>query len=301
MPRSILILSLVLGLAALVTIGLGFSLVPTDMGRAWLNIGFILFTGFMLALTIGQATKVLAEALAKLVPQAVPVAAPSAEDVAPASSEVVEPAPVDDAPAASSPGVSPALVAAGAAALGAGVVAAGLHERPQTDAVPVEDLEKDLLLEFAAEEKARLELSAPVEVASAALEDRLPAEAVVQEPFELRLFPDEKIGAQPLFDEDTMADEPALEVEPEAEAVSVAMSDAPAGLIADEDLARLVAEEAPLAPLDTLDVVGAYDSAGVRFTMYSDGSVNAVAPQGERRYRSLEALRKQLDAGLPAV
>jgi hypothetical protein len=68
------------------------------------------------------------------------------------------------------------------------------------------------------------------------------------------------------------------------------------GLIADADLAAIAeAEEPPLAPIETLDIVGSYDSAGTRFTMYSDGSVTAVGPGGERRFRSLEALRRHLD------
>lgn len=91
---------------------------------------------------------------------------------------------------------------------------------------------------------------------------------------------------------------PIAAEEDEAEEAEAAV---PAGLIADEDLAALETALAPLAPLDTLEVVGAYDSGGVRFTMYSDGSVNAVGAGGERRYPSLEALRKQLDSGQSAV
>lgn len=70
------------------------------------------------------------------------------------------------------------------------------------------------------------------------------------------------------------------------------------GLIADADLAAMAAgaaEEPPLAPIETLDVVGAYDSGGTRFTMYSDGSVHAVGPDGERRFRTLDDLRRFLD------
>ncbi len=71
------------------------------------------------------------------------------------------------------------------------------------------------------------------------------------------------------------------------------------GLIADADLAA-VSDEAlpPLAPVSDLEIVGSYDSAGTRFTMYSDGSVIAAGPQGERRFRSLDELRRHLDAGL---
>lgn len=69
------------------------------------------------------------------------------------------------------------------------------------------------------------------------------------------------------------------------------------GLIADADLEALETEEPPLAPLETLDVVGAYDSGGTRFTMYSDGSVTAIGPTMDKRFASLDALRAFIDAG----
>ncbi|MFY8114791.1 MAG: hypothetical protein ACOVOC_11265, partial [Rhabdaerophilum sp.] len=67
------------------------------------------------------------------------------------------------------------------------------------------------------------------------------------------------------------------------------------GLIADADLAALDDGRPPLPPLETLDVVGAYDSGGTRFTMYSDGSVVAAGPEGETRYPTLQDLRRHLD------
>jgi hypothetical protein len=71
---------------------------------------------------------------------------------------------------------------------------------------------------------------------------------------------------------------------------------APAGLIPDADLDWLAGiAEPPLAPLESLEIVGSYDSAGTRFTMYSDGSVTASGERGERRFRSLEELRQHLD------
>ncbi len=70
------------------------------------------------------------------------------------------------------------------------------------------------------------------------------------------------------------------------------------GLIHDEDLAALSEAEADLAPLETLDVVGAYDSGGTRFTMYSDGSVTAKGEGVDRRFRSLDDLRAFIDGGM---
>lgn len=67
------------------------------------------------------------------------------------------------------------------------------------------------------------------------------------------------------------------------------------GLIADADLAAIAEDTGPpLAPLDLLTAVGSYDSGGTRFTMYSDGSVVAQGPEGERRFRTLEELRRHI-------
>lgn len=67
------------------------------------------------------------------------------------------------------------------------------------------------------------------------------------------------------------------------------------GLIADADLAAIAEDTGPpLAPLELLTAVGSYDSGGTRFTMYSDGSVVAQGPEGERRFRSLEELRRHI-------
>ncbi|OYU49015.1 MAG: hypothetical protein CFE31_06430 [Rhizobiales bacterium PAR1] len=80
-------------------------------------------------------------------------------------------------------------------------------------------------------------------------------------------------------------------VEPAVEAVPAPQP----GLIADADLAALAEDMLPpLAPISTLEVVGAYDSAGTRFTMYSDGSVTAAGPEGETRFRTLDDLRRHL-------
>jgi hypothetical protein len=69
------------------------------------------------------------------------------------------------------------------------------------------------------------------------------------------------------------------------------------GLIPDDDLAALEMEQPAFAPLETLDVVGSYDSGGTRFTMYSDGSVTAVGPTLDRRFESLDKLRAFIDGG----
>lgn len=103
---------------------------------------------------------------------------------------------------------------------------------------------------------------------------------------------DDRAEAVPVSEPEEPVELPAVEPEPEPVASSTP------GLIHDEDLARLAEAEADLAPLDTLDVVGAYDSGGTRFTMYSDGSVTAKGEGVDRRFRSLDDLRAFIDGGM---
>ena len=70
------------------------------------------------------------------------------------------------------------------------------------------------------------------------------------------------------------------------------------GLIPDADSAALAEAVETLAPLETLDIVGSYDSGGTRFTMYSDGSVTAKGESVDRRFPSLDALRTFIDGGM---
>lgn len=114
------------------------------------------------------------------------------------------------------------------------------------------------------------------------------------------------LGRKPAF-----TPEPAAPAEPEPQPLAepAAPVDAPAvaavmpepapaspGLIADADLAALQDTTPRLPSLDQLEVVGSYDSAGTRYTMYSDGSVVASGPAGEVRYPTLQDLRRHLDS-----
>ncbi|KAF0227802.1 MAG: hypothetical protein FD175_2508 [Beijerinckiaceae bacterium] len=96
------------------------------------------------------------------------------------------------------------------------------------------------------------------------------------------------------------ADIAAATVEPDApepDVVPPAPASPAPGLIHDADYAAVADEVLPsLAPLAGLEIVGAYDSGGTRFTMYSDGSVTAAGPEGEKRFRSLEELRRHIDS-----
>ena len=153
-----------------------------------------------------------------------------------------------------------AMIVAGAAS--AAVATAGLvasrEERPLSgDDRLLEDLERDLFSDIA---PAKPEAALP-----SAAEPELPLPE--QSPANLDA---EDLPAEPVF-------QPVN------------------GLVADADLAALQTGEEPLAPLEGLDVVGAYDSAGTRFTMYSDGSVTALGADLDRRFKSLDALRAYID------
>jgi hypothetical protein len=98
-------------------------------------------------------------------------------------------------------------------------------------------------------------------------------------------------------------DEPAIIAAPQPEPAAPPAAHPPEaaapppGLIRDADLIALDDAEPALAPLNTLDVVGSYDSGGTRFTMYSDGSVTAIGNGIDRRFPTLDALRAFIDGG----
>lgn len=289
MPFTILVVSLVLLILGLGSFVMGLSLTPTDMSRAWLVVGATLFSAGMISFAIGFAVKALTQALSR----AGAPAATVGDEVSrpPEVVSTVEPVGAPESVVRS--GIASAgMAAAGGAVLGAGAAVL----TAQRSSAPADDFERDLF--------------APQPESSAAVAQESDAPALSE--LDLRLSPAPEELTPPVADPEPeppvaaeIRDEDKSEREQVAEEAraleDVNAPPAVAGLIADEDLAALQAEEAPLAPLETLDVVGAYDSGGVRFTMYSDGSVHAAGPGGEQRYRSLEALRKRLDAGLPAV
>jgi hypothetical protein len=53
----------------------------------------------------------------------------------------------------------------------------------------------------------------------------------------------------------------------------------------------------PAKPAAGADVIGAYESGGAKYTMYSDGSVTAEADGQTMRFNSLEELREFIDGG----
>ncbi len=282
MPISIMVVALLLLTSGLGGFLLGLSLAPTDMGRAWLDVGATLLTGGMITLALGYATRAVVEGLGRLALRATPVPeAPgrkhvsqkhvfqehSVQEHSVQEHSLQEPsvqvhsvqehalhAGASPPRAAAAPGLAPAF----AATLGA----PGGRDGTSREEMGREEMGQ----EERGREDSERDLFAPRHQAAAPDDGRGEAAAALA-----------------------------------AAGAAVAPAAFPAGLIADEDLAALAAQEPALAPLHRLEIVGAYDSGGMRFTMYSDGSVHALAPHGERRYPSLEALRQQLDSGQPAV
>lgn len=299
MPVTILVVSLALLMMGSGSFVMGISLTPTDMARAWLVVGATLFSGGMISLAIGFGVKALTQALARAGAPAAAVgneAARTAEGAGTAEPDFAH------EPVARAGIATPGMVAVGGAVLGAGAAVVSAQRSP----APADEFERDLFAPLPEASPAAAEArDAP---ALSELELRLsPAPAPVPEELALPVVepePELLAAASPREEDEAEVDHGDDEdFDPEEDHGTKVIEVPPAvpGLIADEDLAALQAEEAPLAPLETLDIVGAYDSGGVRFTMYSDGSVHAAGPGGEQRYRSLEALRKRLDAGLPAV
>lgn len=135
-----------------------------------------------------------------------------------------------------------------------------------------------------------------------------PLPSATSDPFDAVLVEALPVQENPSTHEEKLVEMPALAgtptealpVEPVAltpEPQPAAVAPAP-GLIHDADFAAVADEMLPaLAPVSTLEIIGAYDSGGTRFTMYSDGSVVAAGPDSERRFRSLDELRQHIDSG----
>lgn len=94
---------------------------------------------------------------------------------------------------------------------------------------------------------------------------------------------------------DTSASEPVpAKADPQtAHTTSVATEDA---LAAVSSALELDLEPVPLRPPVGVEIVGAYESGGVRYTMYANGVVTAEGAGGMDVFESLDALRKHLDA-----
>lgn len=326
---------------ALSMIALGFlglaaalSLVPTDLGFAYLQASTVLTSAGLVILALGFGVRAINQALQRIAAPAplradIPMPGFDSSAELPAAKErLVEP-------------LQAGLVVAGAAAAGAAALALGGNGPKNDESVSdritasqaasfdetldpgekaLREIERDLFSEMAPAVMVGIETGSgmpqPMDAAAAPLpEDEAEPLTVPDEPGsqaasepaswpEFPLGPYAKEALAPLPQQAdaelaVRADEPAgaeaAEIEM-AEAEDKVVKPTTQGLIHDADLEAVGDDVLPaLAPLDGLEVVGAYDSGGSRFTMYSDGSVIAAGPEGERRFPSLEALRAHLD------
>lgn len=334
------------GLAALVN---AINLIPTDLGLAWLQIGFTLLSSGVIVLVIGLAAKMLGQQ--KSAP-AQPRTEPSLPDwsALPPGEETKHP--VIAAPEAAK---SSDLAKAGVIA-GAGIAAGALISTAMAGSEKIADGANSVVDDFERDLFADLPESPPADDAAVTDSTDENAKAGHDDGNLLKTTSDDvKDTAQPeTKNGDDKADEEDAETAPSAEPTPVTPPDEPddaatliklddfelpplppilqpalspipdapkvesvepvgalvapiviegtatpsvPGLIADADLAALTSDEPMLAPLETLDIVGSYDSGGTRFTMYSDGTVTAVGPTMDRRFISLDALRKFIDGG----
>lgn len=276
MMLVIFLLALVMIVAGGASLVAGLALTPTDLGFAYVQSGTIALSAGMVMLAIGLAARVLDTALRRL---ATPAALRAEIQREPVLDRGMQDPGTPGAGVSSSPpaGLAAGAIVATGAAIAAGAAMATGKEGENTDfsagsepvdpaAISLDQLEMDLL--GVAQKGSEPEMAVePGAIAAAA------------EPVEAEAAP---VAMVPM-------PEPAPEIAPESDVVP--------GLIADPDFEAVLENQKPaLAPLDTLEVIGAYDSGGTRFTMYSDGSVVAAGPDGEQRFRSLEELRAFIDA-----
>lgn len=305
---------------------LALQLIPTDLGNSYLIGAFLFLVGAGLLAGMATVGKAIIHEIKSLGALPAPrmiegepvVTLPQIPISAPVAEEKPEPG-------------KGAFLATGAAAAAAGAVAGGLLGGvTRAEAAPgdspakpeerfLDDLERDLFADIGksepklfsppSEEAVAPEPEPAAETEDAALltpigegatdtgeggapvdEDEDEDEDEAEEAVKHEIMPAEDEAEE----DDTEDDEDELdEVVPEAPAPA-----STPGLIADDDLAALQDEDPALAPLETLDIVGAYDSGGTRFTMYSDGSVTAFGEGVDRRFKSLDDLRAFIDGGM---
>lgn len=308
---AIFLIAVLLVLGGILGLVSALNLIPTDLGLAHFQAGATALAAGLVTLAIGFSTRAVVSALRRVAtPRA--LAAPIERDLPP----MMDPAP--DRPPRDRPDFA---LAAGAAAVGAaaGVTLAAapalaaepplVAPEPPAEPDPVIELPPVALPE-ALDLSAFAETPPPAEPAVEPVAEPAPAP---RDPVALAMPELMPIPAPPSFAPQPMPEPPALSIEEEIRAQlgrAPAIEAPPApeaapeppvepapvpGLIADADLAALEESKPPLPPLDTLEVVGSYDSGGTRFAMYSDGSVVAVGPEGETRYPTLQDLRRHLD------
>lgn len=277
----------VLGLGLVIS---AINLLPTDLGLVYLQGGITFITGAAIILAIAFSTRHNRRFSAhKRSLKSTAMRRENAPDVAPSAEQAM----VIGLPASAA--MAAAGMAGGVATYGGGEQSLApsetIYERdPRTQAV-LEAFERDLGLELAQmpQELPVSPESEPLpsvqDVPALAITPPPPASLQDDEEDELLMF-----NLPPLPKKDASLPDDAALLPEMAPAPAAPMPEVP-GLLPDDDLVSLAEAAEPLAPLETLEEVGSYESAGTKFTMYSDGSVVTSNPEGQNRYRTLDDLR----------
>lgn len=269
--------------------------------------------GATLARSKDEAARAVETALDELKTAAVPKRAepvdPPVEILRPVVDDILpitdEPPAASEAPVyadvpmpADEPEVSPADAENGATAVDEPAVEALPAPRAAKDdplAAFEEELDRLIPLRPSRSKKGRkgpAEAEAVPEVAAAAADHALQDSASMEMP---------ATEAEPAAEVLPVAEAAtAVEAAPVVEAVPAAedsppVQESPALPELGQETAPPVATTAPAAPQP--EVVGAYESGGAKYTMYSDGSVVAEAEGQTLHFRSLEELREFIDGG----
>jgi hypothetical protein len=314
------ILGLFLLFSALAAFFGGMTLVPTELGLTFYMMGAVLLGSAAMVLAMGFSSRLLAQALHQLA-QAMHVSARDAAsktpDINPAFAPVWPPkaAIATDFDAIRHP-APPVFVP-----LKTDIPAMG--ESPAPDLEPATTIDPAPIPEFVPsldrenlslfEQAPRIEIAVPpdrpeplADMPAAALPIEVAPEIAPSEAIPAALEAPETLeSVQELSPTSHIVDEAsiastlpaseALEPEPSIAFAPQSMPDSPDGLIADADKAAIKAQLEEEAPPEAAKIVGSYQSGGVQFTMYADGSVLASGPDGDQLYPDLATLRKALN------
>ncbi|MCA0402031.1 MAG: hypothetical protein LCH38_14605 [Proteobacteria bacterium] len=296
MVAAIVVLGLFLLLSGSTGLVLSATLMPTELGFAYFQAGAIAASAGVITLAIACATRHIDKLAARFTPVApsraeapVSIAAERSDlPVSPPVSSVRQPdlhEQITHVDSVTPHGNLAATSVAAVAVAGAGAIAAMSTLAEKSDsALPESEEPSPAALQPDLFPEPEIDHAPDPEMDSKLVELILHPEPVTPE----------NAAALEIVEEEEEVQAPAVSEAETVPAPEVTLPSAP-GLIPDADLLSLEQTEAPLAPIETLEVVGSYDSGGTRFTMYSDGSVTAIGPEGERRFASLDLLRRHLD------
>ncbi len=279
---AVMVLGALLGAGGAYFVVLGFDIVLTERGAAMTIGGVVALSGGVVTFALGCAVLRLTQILNRLEQQST---IHSADQIGSVD------APPALAPAAAS-AAAVAAAAGGVAAL-AGAAAAYAHEEAQDTVAPPPSVAGAGHGAPAGEDATAAASPAASADIEFLLADRMP-EAAPKDEVDALIA---ELAAP--VEEARHADEAAEEAADEApdHHASAASDDDPSN----SDIARAADDPEPDAggrddeqPVAERTILGSYKAGGRTYTMYSDGSVEALTDDGVERFDSMEALRSHL-------